>query len=65
MSGRKVVVESRVSLIQFTFLKNYFLSLEKHQERQCLISLPSLFQSELNSRSFVPVAVLLSDSFAF
>lgn len=54
-----------ISLIQFTFLKNYLLSPEKHKERQCLISLSSLFQSELNSGSFVPVAVLLSDSFAF
>lgn len=65
MSGAKIDVESRVSLIQLIFLKNYLLSTGKHKERQCLIWLSRLFQSELNSRSFVPVAVLLSDSFVF
>ena len=60
----KVVVESGVSLIQCTFLKKHLLSPGKHKERQCLLSVSSLFQPELNSRIFVPVAVLLSDSFS-
>lgn len=59
----KVVVESGVSLIQCTFLKEHLLSSGKYKERECLLSVSRLLHPELNSRSFVPAAVLLSNSF--
>jgi len=60
MLGGKVVVESGVSLIRCTFPEKHLLSPGKHKERHGLCSVSSLFCPELNSRSFDPVAILLS-----
>lgn len=63
MLGGKVVVESQVSLISALSCKALIKPEETQQKPMSTLNFKS-FQLELDCRCFVPVGVLLSDSFS-